>query len=282
MYMQLEDELGDVVGKARRGQEKSVEDVAAAAGLSVADLELVERYELAPSDEQLERLAAALALDADKLRASASKGFFPLYPSGRPADGLLVEMMILGSDFLMNGYVVGCTATSKGVVIDPGFEAEKILKTVETAGLEIESILLTHGHSDHTGALSEVCQATDAPALINSLDLPLMGNLTTKIEGELDDGDAIAVGNQRFIARSTPGHTAGGMTLVHEQVAFVGDALFAGSLGGTRSETAYEGQREAVGKQILELDERVVLYPGHGPATTVAEEKANNPFFTGL
>ncbi len=282
MYMQLEDEFGDVVGKARRGQEKSVQEVATAAGLSSEDVERIERYELTPGPAQVQRLAHFLGLDEKKLLAFAQGGFFPLYPAGRPVEGLTVEMMILGTDFLMNGYVVGCVETRKGVVIDPGFEAEKVLKAVEAAGLEIDSILLTHGHGDHTGALSEVCQATDAPALVNRADLNLMGNLSTKVEGGIEAGDTIRVGNQQLRARATPGHTGGGMSLVGDQLVFVGDALFAGSMGGTRNQSDFLRQRDAVRAEILGLDERVILYPGHGPATTVGEEIANNPFFAAI
>ena len=188
-------------------------------------------------------------------------------------------MLVLGGDFLMNGYVVGCAETGQGTIIDPGFEAEKILKTVETLDLEIVSVLLTHGHGDHTGALSEVCQATAAPAFISRADATMLGNLRTKIEGELEEGQILAVGNLRFRVAATGGHTPGGMTLVHDQFAFVGDALFAGSLGGTRSRAAYEGQCQAVRERILSLDDQVILYPGHGPATTVGEERSNNPFF---
>jgi glyoxylase-like metal-dependent hydrolase (beta-lactamase superfamily II) len=109
--------------------------------------------------------------------------------------------------------------------------------------------------------------------------MDLLGNLSTKIEGSIVDGEMIAVGNQMFVARSTPGHTQGAICLVHAQVAFVGDVLFAGSLGGTRNQRDYQRQRQAVADYILGLDDRVSLYPGHGPATTVGEEKAHNPFF---
>ncbi len=278
--MQLEDELGDVVGKARRGQELSPGEVASQAGLSEAEVEKIEDYELTPEDGVVERLARALGLDVQKLKGSAAKRYFPLYPGGRATDGIDVEMLVLGSGFLMNGYVVGCTRTQQGVVIDPGFEAEKILKAVETSGLEVNMVLLTHGHDDHIGALSEVCQATGAPAFISSADAALLGNLSTKIEGYIAEGETVSLGNVTLNVVATPGHTRGGISLVHEQVAFVGDALFAGSLGGTRAKADYESQRGAVAERILTLDEHVVLYPGHGPATTVAEERASNPFFT--
>ena len=279
MYMQLEDEFGDVVGKARRGQEMSAAQVARLSGLSEEELNEIEGYRLIPHLEAVDRLADILGLARDKLRASAGKQFFPLFPGGRPAGGAVVEMLVLGRDFLMNGYVVGCTETGQGTVIDPGFEAGKILKTVETLDLRIVSVLLTHGHGDHTGALSEVCQATGAPAFISRADVPMLGNLRTKIEGELEEGMIMTVGNLQFRVTPTGGHTPGGMTIVHDQFAFVGDALFAGSLGGTPSRAAYKGQCQAVRESVLALEDHVILYPGHGPATTVGEEKANNPFF---
>ena len=279
MYMQLEDEFGDVVGKARRGQEMSTAQLARLSGLREQELDEIEAYRLTPDIETVDRLADILGLARDKLRASVGKRFFPLFPAGRPVVGAVVEMLVLGRDFLMNGYVAGCAETRQGTVIDPGFEAEKLLKTVETLDLDIVSVLLTHGHGDHTGALSEVCQATGAPAFISRADAAMLGNLRTKIEGELEEGQILTVGKLRFRVIATGGHTPGGMTISHDQFAFVGDALFAGSLGGTRSRVAYEGQRQAVREGILALEDQVILYPGHGPATTVGEEKTNNPFF---
>ncbi|MCC7261062.1 MAG: MBL fold metallo-hydrolase [Candidatus Latescibacteria bacterium] len=282
MFTQLEDQFGDVIAKARRGQELSVASVAGQAGLTQAELEGLEGGGAAPDPTVVRRLAQGLGLDAEKLVVSAEERYFPLYPAGRPAEGLSVEMLVLGSDFLVNGYLVGCTETNKGLVIDPGFDAEKILRAIENAGLEIELVLLTHGHGDHVGALSEICQATGAPAFIDKDDLPLLGELRTKIEGSIVEGEVFSVGRQSFRACKTPGHTAGGVCLVHPQVAFVGDAIFAGSMGGTRRQSDYSSLQGALREKVLGLDERVVLYPGHGPATTVGEERAHNPFFSGL
>lgn len=279
MYMQLEDEFGDVVGKARRGQELSTAELGASCGLSEQDVEAVEQYRLIPDADVIDGIAEFLGLHAGKLQASAGRGYFPRNPAGRPTEGVVVEMMVLGTDFLMNGYVVGCAETRQGAVIDPGFEAEKILDAVGTFGLEIGSVLLTHGHDDHTGALSEVCQATGATALIHEGDLALLGSLRNKIDGYLSDGQTLSVGNLQFHVARTSGHTPGGVSIIHEQFAFVGDALFAGSLGGTRRRSNYQAQRKAVLEHIIGLDERVILYPGHGPATTVAEERVGNPFF---
>ena len=278
MYFQLEDEFGDIVAKARRGQEIDSAVLAEKVGISEDDLTRVENYELIPGVATIGRFARVLGLDAEKLEGSAQKRFFPLYPAGRPVEGLRVEMMVLGSGFQMNGYVVGCVETGKAALIDPGFDPEKILRNIEVLGLAVDMILLTHGHQDHIGALSEVCQAVEAPALINGSDLGLMGSLANKVEGELIEGEVVQVGKLCFEIRSTPGHTPGGVTLVHGEVAFVGDALFAGSLGGTMTLTNYRAQRQAVVEKVLSQDEKTVLFPGHGPATTVGEEKKHNPF----
>lgn len=279
MYTQLEDEFGDVVGKARRGQEIAVAALADRVGLTAGDIAKIEDYELVPAADVIEGLAQALGLHPGKLQASAAQAFFPSDPAGRSIAGSQVEMMVLGSGFLMNGYIIGCAATGRAAIIDPGFDADKILQRLVASGLTVEQILLTHGHQDHISALAEISQATNAPTRIHSGDLALTGSLAGQIEGELAEGDVVSIGELRFEVRATPGHTAGGISLVHGEMAFVGDALLAGSLGGTRSVDNYRMQRQAVAEKLLGLDANVALFPGHGPATTVGEEREHNPFF---
>ncbi len=279
MYTQLEDEFGDVVGKARRGQEIAVAALADRVGLTAGDIAKIEDYELVPAADVIEGLAQALGLHPGKLQTSAAQAFFPSDPAGRSITGAQVEMMVLGSGFLMNGYIIGCAATGRAAIIDPGFDADKILQRLAASGLTVEQILLTHGHQDHISALAEISQATNAPTRIHSGDLALTGSLAGQIEGELAEGDVVSIGELRFEVRATPGHTAGGISLVHGEMAFVGDALFAGSLGGTRSVDNYRMQRQAVAEKLLGLDANVALFPGHGPATTVGEEREHNPFF---
>ena len=279
MYTQLEDEFGDVVGKARRGQEIAVAALADRVGLTAGDIAKIEDYELVPAADVIEGLAQALGLHPGKLQTSAAQAFFPSDPAGRSIAGAQVEMMVLGSGFLMNGYIIGCAATGRAAIIDPGFDADKILQRLAASGLTVEQILLTHGHQDHISALAEISRATNAPTRIHSGDLALTGSLAGQIEGELAEGDVVSIGELRFEVRTTPGHTAGGISLVHGEMAFVGDALFAGSLGGTRSVDNYRMQRQAVAEKLLGLDANVALFPGHGPATTVGEEREHNPFF---
>ena len=251
MYTQLEDEFGDVVGKARRGQEMAVAALADRVGLTAGDIAKIEDYELVPAADAIERLAQVLGLHSGKLQASAAQAFFPRDPAGRSIGGAQVEMMVLGSGFLMNGYIVGCAATGRAAIIDPGFDADTILQRLAASGLAVEQILLTHGHQDHIGALAEVGRATNAPARIHRGDLALTGSLADQMEGELEEGEVVHIGQLSFEVRSTPGHTAGGISLVNEEMAFVGDALFAGSLGGTRSVGNYRMQRQAVAEKLL-------------------------------
>lgn len=278
-YTQLEDEFGDVVGKARRGQERTVEELAAAAGIGAGDLERIEAYEWIPEAPVVDRLAAALSLHAGKLRLSAEASCFPAHPWGTGGNALDVRMLILGDDFLMNGYVVTCRRTGEAAIVDPGFQGDRLLSAAREAGARVGQVWLTHGHGDHVGDLPLVLDATGAGAAIGDEDLPLTGGLAGRIEERLTPGGRVDLGEQRFTIAATPGHTPGGVSLIHDEAAFVGDALFAGSLGGTRRRADYDRQRRAVAAELLSLPPATTLYPGHGPATTVGEERRTNPFF---
>lgn len=281
-YDGLEDEFGDVIGKARRGQQLSVQDLSRAADVAAQRIEAMEAYTVRPETGEVERLARALGLHEAKLRTSAVAGFFPRtpHPPTARSAGLEVCMLVLGTDFLMNGYLAICRQTRKAVVIDPGFQAPRILQAAAEHNAHIDCVWLTHGHYDHLEALSEITAATGAGAAIHAADLELAGTMASHIGARLVAGGQVRVGAQSFDVRATPGHTEGGVSLIHaEGTAFVGDALFAGSLGGTRQRKAYEAQIAAVSKQLLSLPPETTLYPGHGPATTVSEERDNNPFF---
>lgn len=280
MYDSLEDELGDIVAKARRGQQMEVEGLCRATGVDEADWQRLERCEWTPDASGIAKIAEALALDGPKLLTSAQRGFFPKQPAGASHGEIGVEMMVLGTSFLMNGYIISCRRTGRALCVDPGFDGAQIMATAARASLQIEQIILTHGHHDHIGALAEVQDATKASVYISAEDRSMLGALSERVDATIAEGDRVAVGSLSFAVCATGGHTPGGLSLVGHGIALVGDALFAGSLGGTRSRENYDKQRRAVAQHLLSLDGQTVLLPGHGPATTVGEERLNNPFFS--
>ncbi len=194
-----------------------------------------------------------------------------------------------------NTYIVGHAESGKAVVIDPGDDGEEILHRVSAEGWTIEKILLTHGHFDHVGAVSLLKERTGADVHIHPDDAgqlrtagrqALMFGLRVPTPPPPDvlvrEGDAIALGKATFRVLHTPGHTPGHVTYLAGDLAFVGDLIFAGSIGRTDLPGGSLPELlRAVREKIFTLPEGTVLFPGHGPATTVGAEKRGNPFFTG-
>lgn len=198
-----------------------------------------------------------------------------------------------------NCYVVGCPETWKAMIIDPGFdsraEAEKTLKEIEGLNLEVKLILNTHGHPDHTTGNRIVKEATGATILIHEEDAPMM--TTTRgpfrfwgfhgssppADRVLHDGDTVQVGNLIFRVLHTPGHSPGSISLLGDDVVFTGDTLWTGTIGridlpGSSPEDMTLSLRE----KLMTLPDHVMIYPGHGPSSTIGHEKRYNPFLQGL
>jgi glyoxylase-like metal-dependent hydrolase (beta-lactamase superfamily II) len=176
-----------------------------------------------------------------------------------------------------NCYIIGCKKTHAGMVIDPGDEVPRIAKEISKSGLAIEKIILTHGHFDHAGGTAELKKITKAPVYIHQRDASELG---FKPDGFLSDGQEMAVGTYSFKVLHTPGHTPGGVSLFTEGAVFTGDLLFAGSIGRSDFSGGNHHQLlQNVTTKIFPLGDEVRGYPGHGPPTTVGQERRTNPFF---
>ena len=191
-----------------------------------------------------------------------------------------------------NCFILGCEDTLEAVVIDPGDEADRILLGLAESNLTAKLIVNTHGHFDHVGANKRLKEATGAPILIHSLDAPMLSQLSSSAaawglaadnspgpDRELKDGDEVIFGNTVLNVIHTPGHTPGGISLFADNYVFVGDTLFAGSIGRTDFPGgSFKTLKESIQKKLFVLDDEVRVYAGHGPATTIGEERRTNPF----
>lgn len=205
------------------------------------------------------------------------------------------EVLSVGM-FQSNSYVVACEKTGQAVVIDAGDEGNRIAAHVKDAGLDVRLIVCTHGHIDHVAALPELVSALGAPVAMHKDEIVLYENVDrqaalfglpapgkVKIDRLLSDGDVVAFGEVTGRVVHTPGHSPGGICLVFENekppAAFVGDVLFQGSIGRTDLMGASQRQMIKTLKEIiLALPDDTVVYSGHGPETTIREEKRSNPF----
>lgn len=192
----------------------------------------------------------------------------------------------------MNSYLVVSERTDSAVLIDPGDEVEKIIQDVSEVGAKIEEIWITHAHLDHVREARRAKEHYAVPLLMHRADLPLLENLSTQAQAfglgaavppEVDrfvsEGDRLKVGELEFTVIHTPGHSPGSVSYVTAGHAFVGDLLFSGSIGRTDLPGgSYEQLMQSVMTKIVPLGDETVVYPGHGPKTTVGQERRTNPF----
>ncbi|MGI6487718.1 MAG: MBL fold metallo-hydrolase [Syntrophomonadaceae bacterium] len=192
-----------------------------------------------------------------------------------------------------NCYIIGCEETMEGAVIDPGGSPKDILRVIKDLNLKIKYIINTHGHIDHMGANRQVKEATGATILIHEEDAGMLTNPASNFsmfmgrnitspgaEQFIKDGDIIKIGNTiELEVMHTPGHSRGGVCLKTGNMIFAGDTLFYGSIGRTDFPGgSFKTLIESIKNRILCYEDDVVVYPGHGPATTVGFERKHNPF----
>jgi hydroxyacylglutathione hydrolase len=187
---------------------------------------------------------------------------------------LHVRAFILGY-YPIRGFLAWAEGDRAALLVDPGGWDDAITDTLTAEGLSVAAIALTHGHGDHTGGLKEAVAHLHSPVYICA-DEP--GAFASSPETALRDGDVIHVGCLNWRALHVPGHTPGCMAYAAGDVVFTGDALFAGSVGGTSSHETYEQQRTAIRARLFPLGDSVRVYPAHGPASTIGIERRYNPF----
>ena len=187
--------------------------------------------------------------------------------------------LVLG-DFRTNCYLVS-DENGDTAVIDPGYTPEAILAAARERGLTIRAVLLTHGHFDHVGGVRGVAEAARCPVWLCEADTVLPERLTAGPLYYTDtyaDGDTVEVGSLRFTVLETPGHTPGSVCLLCENVLFSGDTLFAGSCGRVDLAGGVPAKMGTSLKRLAELPGNYAVLPGHGPATTLDAERADNPY----
>lgn len=206
---------------------------------------------------------------------------------------MLIWSRALG-DFATNCYILACPETRQAIVIDPGQPDPWIWETVQLENLTVKEIILTHGHCDHIGGVAYVKQWSGAPVRMHNNDRPMMRDArlngsaffgepftAPEPDGSLKEGDEVAVGNLRLKVLFTPGHSPGSISLYTKGHVIAGDALFAGSIGRTDLPGGeIKTLLKAIKTKLLTLPKETIVYPGHGPETTIGDEAAYNPFLS--
>jgi glyoxylase-like metal-dependent hydrolase (beta-lactamase superfamily II) len=206
---------------------------------------------------------------------------------------MIIKKIVVGP-LACNCYIVGAESTRKGIIIDPGDEATRILNEAKDLGVEIESIVLTHGHKDHVGALKETKEAIDAKVIIHTDETDILKDQSLARsfglfypdaplpDTLLKDGDAVDVGGIPLSVLHTPGHTPGGICLLGEGFVFSGDTLFNQGIGRCDFPGGdYEQLLNSIRTKLMTLPDTTVVYPGHGPDTIIGTERTSNPFLQG-
>jgi hydroxyacylglutathione hydrolase len=207
---------------------------------------------------------------------------------------LIIKELAVGP-LMANCFICGCPETKEAVVIDPGGDADIILRSLADDTLKVKYIINTHGHFDHVSANGRIKEATGADILIHPLDAPMLSNLSSNAaifgisvensppcDKTIEEGDIVSFGNITLSVIHTPGHTPGGISLFTNGVVFVGDTLFAGSIGRTDFPGGdFNTLISSIQTKLFKMDDTIKVLSGHGPETSIGRERRYNPFAGG-
>jgi glyoxylase-like metal-dependent hydrolase (beta-lactamase superfamily II) len=273
--MTLEDHLGDIVRKGRMASNVTPADAAAAAGVSESDLGQLEESGKTQKAFKWAELGKKIGLNGTKLEKIA-KGWLPKNPDLSTWREIR-RFTTTANDLTVNCYLIWDEVSREAALFDTGWDLAPILQTLEQEKLNLRHLFITHTHEDHIAKMGELREKFSKVLLhTNAKSAPPQHRNRAN--------DFIHLGSLRITNRETPGHAEDGVTYIigtwpedAPHVAIVGDAIFAGSMG--RGNQSWDLAKQKVREQILSLPDDTLICAGHGPFTTVGEEKANNPFF---
>ena len=273
--MTLEDHLGDIISKARAMSGISTAVAAKAAGISEAELSTLEDSGRPAKKLNFASLAPLIGLNAAKLEGIANNWLPTEKDLGTWRELRCFTTTAVG--MAVNCYLIWDEVSREAALFDTGWDAKPVLDCIAENQLVLRHIFITHTHHDHVAALGAIREAFPK-AKVHS------GSKNAPVDQRNRANDFIHLGSLRITNRDTPGHAEDGVTYIvgnwqedAPHVAIVGDAIFAGSIG--RGNQSWDLAKQKIREQILSLPPETLICPGHGPLTTVAEEKEHNPFF---
>ena len=270
MSIPLEDLFNDVLGKSRRGHSMTEDALSARSGVSLAEIKAAVAGEV--NESVLLQLAPTLQLDGPTLVAMAKKAWAP-----KPVELTgLAQFNTVWDDMTVNAYIVFDPVTKAAAAFDTGATAAPMVDFIKANGLSLDLVFITHTHPDHIADLDGLCAAGAPTVFINEKE-PTAGAKTFQVDGTT----SWHLGGLKIEPRNTFGHSKGGTSYVitglAQPVVVVGDALFASSMGG--GVISFPDALATNRKELFPLPDNTIVCPGHGPLTTIGEEKAHNPFY---
>ena len=204
---------------------------------------------------------------------------------------MIIKNIVVGP-LEVNCYILGCEDTKEAAIIDPGDNADEIISNIEKEGLKPKFIINTHAHFDHIGGVKVIQDHFKIDFILHEGDLFLVENASEQatafglkpiskpvVNKNVTNGEKVNLGNKSITVIHTPGHSPGGVCYYSDNNVFVGDTLFAGSIGRTDLPGgSYDTLINSIKENLFPLGDSTIVYPGHGPSTTIGNEKEHNPF----